>query len=142
MTLAQGRLVPPGGYNNSPAEHEGPPFGGHTKTLHVAKQLSFLKQRLNDTGHKDITSFRSLREAEVLISRVLNDNWAGLHAWLQHPDSPLGYELSSRDMGKETGYGYTRGTRKRKVARGIYIALIKTPKKKEGFQIFTAFPIF
>ncbi len=131
------------GYNVNLLQHEF--LGGHTIALHVAKSLSFLRNRFTNGsipnaryGVSQASAFNSLRQATALINMALNQNQAGIDAMMATPGDA--WAVISATFDNPTGYSVTYGVGGSEDVYSLYIYLQKPAATPEGFLIKTAYP--
>ncbi len=127
------------------AEHEslsGRTPGGHTLERHIGKTPEELMARLAANPYLRATSsFRSTREAEQLISKVLRDNKHQIEMWVKHapPGLPARMRLN-RAFAQQTGIIIKRGSQEVKPCYGVRVILDFQTWHGKPYFILTAFP--
>ncbi|MFP4891300.1 RNase A-like domain-containing protein [Paraburkholderia sp. EG304] len=87
-----------------------PGLGGHTILKHVEKDEAWLRERLRREPQKTVvSSFHSLRVAELAISDVMNSNILRIQSWAKSPKNRIPLTLVKKIPG-DIGYGITRKT--------------------------------
>lgn len=125
------------GYNINLLDHEF--AGGHSIKLHVAKKISFLRNRVQkDPSTDTASSFYSLRQAQALISMTLNEHRAEIEEMMCLPDE--GWVTIEATFNKPTGYTVSKGRRKSHEVYNVFVLVRKPAVTKEGFVVWTAFP--
>lgn len=133
--LAQAQI--PRGYNVNLLEHE--LGGGHTIALHVAKEIAFLRRRVNnDPDVSTASTFFSLKQATGLIDMTLNHNRTAIATMMGRPDKAWATMIATFD--RPTGHSVTKGVNGFTSVSSVFILITKPAVTKEGFVIWTAFP--
>lgn len=127
------------------AEHEslsGRAPGGHTIERHVGKTEAELRQRLqNRPGLDEASSFKSLPEAEKLISKVLADNKYQIQMWVKHKPTNLQARMRlTRAFSSPTGIVIRRGSEEVKKCYSVRVVIDFKPFHGKPYFIITAFP--
>ena len=123
--------------------HEASPgsrLDGHTILEHVGRTEQSLKARLlAQRGIKVASSFKDLRSAETLISKVLSSNAAAIKVWAQTAGArPYGLEMN---FVQTVGSGVVRATGKLTPLTKVRVILKLEAYKGMPYYILTAFPI-
>ncbi|CAX56819.1 RNase A-like domain-containing protein [Erwinia pyrifoliae] len=127
------------------AKHEslsGRTPGGHTLERHIGKTPDDLKARLaSNSDMRAASSFRTTREAEQLISKVLRDNKNQIEMWVKHthPGVPARMRLN-RAFSHQTGIMIKRGSQEVKACYGVRVVLDFKQWNGKPYFILTAFP--
>lgn len=118
--------------------------GGHTLERHIGKSAEELIARLERRPALSATSssnFRTQREAEQIISRVIRDNKNQIEMWVQHHPAGMNakMELESVFAG-QTGIMVRRGSSE--VIRSYRVRLVLRFQNWHGkpYFVLTAFP--
>jgi len=127
------------------AEHEalslkGP--GGHTIERHIGQSPEELLARLvRRPGLDQTSSFRTVAEAEKLISAVLRDNRRQIEMWVKHVPSNLPARMTlSRTFSRSTGIAVQRGSSEIKPCYHVRVTLEFRPYHGKPYFVLTAFP--
>lgn len=128
------------------AEHEamtGGAGGGHTISKHVGKTPDELIARFNaEPKLKSSSSFRSMSEAESLISKVLRDNKHQIAMWVKNvpPGVPARMTLN-RAFAHQTGITILKGSTEMKKCYGVRVILDFQPWHGKPYFVVTAYPV-
>ena len=116
--------------------------GGHTLERHIGKSPDELISRLQrrmELG--EASSFRSLDEAEKLISQVLRDNKHQVEMWVKHV--PQGMEARmplTRKFSHQTGILVKRGSKQVEKCYGVRVVIVMKSYHGKPWFVLTAFP--
>ncbi|PTA87237.1 hypothetical protein CWM66_27215 [Kosakonia sp. H7A] len=127
------------------AEHEslsGRTPGGHTLERHIGKTPEELFERLERRPTLTATSsFRNVREAEQLISKVIADNRNQIQMWVKHlpPGMNAKMELESLFSG-QTGILVSRGSAQVTACYRVRVILRFEYWHDKPYFVLTAFP--
>lgn len=116
--------------------------GGHTLERHIGKTTEELVARLERrSGLNETSSFRTVDEAEKLISAVLRDNRRQIEMWVKHvpPNLPARMTLS-RAFSRSTGIVVKRGSSEVIPAYRVRVSLEFRPYHGKPYFVLTAFP--
>nr|CBX79408.1 hypothetical protein EAIL5_0588 [Erwinia amylovora ATCC BAA-2158] len=127
------------------AKHEsvtGRAPGGHTIEKHVGKTPEELRSRLekhpwmNSAG-----SFRTSREAEQLISKVLRDNKTQIEMWVKHVPPGLNAKMElDRIFSHQTGILLSKGSKEVTACYKIRVVVRFEHWNGKPYFVLTAFP--
>ncbi|WP_416414116.1 RNase A-like domain-containing protein [Pantoea sp. App145] len=127
------------------AEHEsltGRKPGGHTLEKHIGKTPEQLRARFEKEPRLyESGCFRSLQEAEQLISKVVRDNKSQIEMWVRNipPGLPARMTLH-RTFHQSTGILVKRGSQEVFKCHGVGVVLDFQPWNGKPYFILTAFP--
>lgn len=127
------------------AEHEsaaGRHPGGHTLERHVGKTPEELLARLDSTPRLNASSsFRTTREAEALVSKVLRDNKNQIEMWVKHVPPDVGARMRLKHIfAHQTGITIPKGSREVKKCYSVRIILEFKPWHGKPYFVVTAYP--
>ncbi|NIF03380.1 hypothetical protein F3J38_25590 [Pantoea sp. Acro-805] len=127
------------------AEHEamaGRAGGGHTIERHIGKTLEELQARLSRRAAlTETSSFRSTREAEQLISKVLSDNRNQIEMWVKHLPPGMNAKMElERVFAHQTGILVIRGSTKVTACFKVRIVIRFQQWHGKPYFVLTAFP--
>jgi hypothetical protein len=114
--------------------------GGHTIARHVGRTEAQLRARLvAQTGIPAASTFRTLAEAEEIVSAGLRANAVAIKNWAS--SAGVGARLAlSYDAAKTIGHGVIRATGNLQDMSKITIVLQKVASGKKIFFILTSYP--
>ncbi|MGE1561344.1 RNase A-like domain-containing protein [Pantoea septica] len=128
------------------AEHEslsGRAPGGHTIERHIDKTPEDLRARLSRRQElREASSFRNIREAEQLISKVLSDNSNQIQMWVKnvHPNVKVARMQLLRTFAHQTGHVVKRGSQEVLPCYKVRVVLDFKQWHGKPYFILTAFP--
>ncbi|QZY93666.1 RNase A-like domain-containing protein [Pantoea dispersa] len=127
------------------AEHEslsGRAPGGHTIERHIGKTPDELRERLRNRPRLDeASSFKSLSEAEALISKVLADNKYQIQMWVKNIPPGLQARMRlSRRFSHPVGIVVSKGREEVEICYAVRVILDFKPYNGKPYFIVTAFP--
>ncbi len=116
--------------------------GGHTIARHVGKTELELRARLLAQPHiPGASTFRSLAEAEQLISQGIRANKAAIRAWAKSAQAGQRM-IFVHDAARSVGFGVERGVVAARDLTRISIVLRRVQQKDRVYFVLTAYPIF
>lgn len=128
------------------AEHEslsGRAPGGHTIERHIGKTPEELLARLSRRPElREASSFRNIREAEQLVSKVLSDNSNQIQLWVKnvHPALKIARMQLLRTFANQTGTVIRRGSQTAIPCYKVRVVLDFKKWHGKPYFILTAFP--
>lgn len=127
------------------AEHEslsGRAPGGHTIERHIGKSPDELRERLiREPRLEESSSFKSLREAEAIISRVLADNKNQIAMWVKNvPPGMRARMRLSRRFAHPTGIMVRRANQETVTCYAVRVVIDFRSFNGKPYFILTAFP--
>ncbi|QKJ88603.1 hypothetical protein PMPD1_3689 [Paramixta manurensis] len=127
------------------AEHEAMTVrtgGGHTLERHIGKTPEELFTRLERRPSLPATSsFKSLREAEQLISKVVADNRNQIQMWVKHLPPGMNAKMElERVFSGQTGILVSRGSTQVKACYRVRVVLRFEHWHGKPYFVLTAFP--
>ncbi|NUU68155.1 hypothetical protein HQN64_18875 [Enterobacteriaceae bacterium BIT-l23] len=128
------------------AEHEsrtGRIPGGHTLESHVGKTPEDLSARLeNNPRLKSVSSFRTTREAEHLISAVIRNNKRQIEMWVKHLPPGMNAKMQlDRAFSRQTGILLFKGAREVTTCRKVRVVIRFEHWHGKPYFVLTAFPL-
>ncbi|NVH71094.1 hypothetical protein FSB08_00680 [Paraburkholderia sp. JPY432] len=115
-----------------------PGLGGHTILKHVEKDEAWLRERLRREPQKRVvSSFHSLRVAELAISDVMNSNILRIQSWAKSPNNRIPLTLVKKVPG-DIGYGITRKTNELTKMNEVTVVLKFQEYNNMPYYILTA----
>jgi hypothetical protein len=126
-------------------DHEalaGSKAGGHTLLEHIGKTSDQLTERLNRYQWlRQAGSFKSVPEAEQLISKVLNDNRNVIKMWVNHVPENSGLRIPlTRSFAHQTGILIKRGSKDAIKCHKVTVVIKIENWHGKPYFILTAFP--
>lgn len=114
--------------------------GGHTIARHVGKTEAELRTRLaTQTAIPAASSFRTLAEAEQVVSEALQANGVMIQNWARQ--AAVGQNLRiPYAAGRPIGYGVVRSTNLPQQMTKVRIVLKKTSVANKIYFVLTSFP--
>ena len=127
----------------TPFEHEaaaGSRLGGHTPLKHVGRTEQELNARLLvERGIPVASTFKDLKSAETLISKVLSNNAAAIKTWAQTANArPQAFEMA---FSRAVGSGVVRATGKLTSLSKVRVVLKLESYNGMPYDVLTAFPV-
>lgn len=127
------------------AEHEslsGRAPGGHTLERHIGKTPEELLDRLSRrTVLTETSSFKSTRDAEQLISKVLSDHKNQIEMWVKHLPPNLNAKMElERVFAHQTGIVVSRGSTKVAACFKVRVVIRFQQWQGKPYFVLTAFP--
>jgi hypothetical protein len=130
MSVRAGRIVL--------AEEEA--AGGHTIARHVGRTEGQLQARLaSEPRIPAASSFRTIEEAQAVLSRAMRANRQVIETWAKNPNAPNRLRLLF-NAGQDIGYGVVRQTGGLQNMQKVRIVLEKTSVNGKLYYILTSFP--
>ncbi len=128
------------------AEHESPPgtnAAGHAIERHIGKTAEELFERLEKSPRlKSSSSFKSTRDAEILISKILRDNKNSITMWVKNvPEGLKAKTVLDGSFARQTGISVSRGITEVKACYRVRIILKFEYWNGKPFFILTAYPM-
>lgn len=116
--------------------------GGHTLERHIGKTPDELLARLaKRPALGEASSFRTTREAEQLISKVLSDNHNQIGMWVKHLPPGMNAKMElGRIFAHQTGIMVSRGTTKVTACYKVRVVIRFQQWQGKPYFVLTAFP--
>ncbi|WP_337016421.1 RNase A-like domain-containing protein [Pantoea agglomerans] len=128
------------------AEHEAPPgsrAAGHTIERHVGKTPEELFERLEKSPRlKSSSSFKDIRDAEILISKVLRDNKNMISIWIKNIPPGIGGKVHiDGNFARQTGISVSKGSTEVKACYKVRVVLKFEYWHGKPYFVLTSFPM-
>lgn len=128
------------------AEHESLPgtnAAGHAIERHAGKTAEELFERLEKSPRlKSSSNFKSTRDAEILISKILRDNKNSITLWVKNvPEGLKAKTVLDGSFARQTGISVSRGIMEVKACYMVRIILKFEYWNGKPFFILTAYPM-
>lgn len=117
--------------------------GGHTILEHVGLTEAQLRARLVKWPRMQTAStFRSINEAERVVSQALRANRAAIEAWAKTAKAGSNSPAFLLDAGRNVGWGVVRSTGAVQQATRALVVLRRVDEADRVYFILTAYPKF
>lgn len=127
-------------------EHEsasGRMAGGHTLRNHVGQTPEELSARLEKNARlKSVSTFRTHREAERLISAVMQDNKHQIEMWVKHLPPGMNASMNlDRAFSRQTGILLFKGSKEVTACYKVRVVIKFEHWHEKPYFVLTAFPL-